>query len=200
MIALSATRGDDRRIPFWRFALVLVLILVGACRLFAANIKAPKTSKLAPPGTAVVVLLFVASDCPISDRYQPEFTRLSKAFEGRSVKFWMVYPNPSETQAGVELHQKQFSQSVPPLLDPEQKLVKMARVHATPEAAVFVAGPEGLREVYSGRIDDRYLGLGKQRPQARHLDLTDAIEAALKGQPVHPAAGKAVGCSIIPLR
>lgn len=154
---------------------------------------------LAPGGTSVVVLLFFATDCPISDRYQPEVSRLNHLFKDRGVQFWMVYPNPSETRVGTEAHQKHFSQDIAPLLDPQQSLVKLAGARVTPEAAVFRVTPHGLEKVYRGRIDDRYLSLGTQRPQALHHDLSDAIDAALSDKPVDPAGGRAVGCSIIPL-
>ncbi len=44
-----------------------------------------------------------------------------------------------------------------------------------------------LREVYRGRIDDRYFALGRERPQAMHHDLEEAIRAVLADKPV-PAA------------
>lgn len=155
--------------------------------------------QLAPLGKSVVVFLFFATDCPISDRYQPEAVRLNHQFEHRGVQFWIVYPNPAETRAGTIAHQKQFSQEIAPLLDPGQSLVKMAGARVTPEAAVFRVTRQKLERIYLGRIDDRYLSLGQQRPHPLHAELADAIDAALAGKPVPPSGGKAVGCSIIPL-
>jgi hypothetical protein len=47
----------------------------------------------------------------------------------------------------------------------------MHRAHATttPEAAIFLVEGNGLREFYLGRIDDRYLDIGQERPHALQL-------------------------------
>ena len=88
---------------------------------------------------------------------------------------------------------------MPALLDPQQSLVRLAGARMTPEAAIFQTGPTGLQEVYRGRIDDRYLNLGRQRPHAVHRDLVDAVHAVLSGTPVRAASGGPVGCAIVPL-
>jgi len=81
-------------------------------------------------------------------------------------------------------------------------LTLVLRSHATvtPEAAVFLAEGDDLREVYHGRIDDRYLSLVQQRPQAEHHELETAIAAALAGKPVPQPGGPPVGCSIVFLK
>ena len=56
-----------------------------------------------------------------------------------------------------------------------------------------------LREVYRGRIDDRYVSFGHERPQAMHHDLEEAIRSALANRPVLPPGGGPVGCAIMPL-
>jgi len=80
------------------------------------------------------------------------------------------------------------------LLDRDQALVKRASATVTPEAAVFTAD---LREVYHGRIDDRYLDMGHERPQPQRHDLEAAIAAALAGRPIPQPGGPPVGCSIV---
>jgi len=167
--------------------------------VYSVDDRARALSMIAPADTSAVVLLFLATDCPISNRYQPEIARLDAEFHGKHVKFWNVYPNPGETAAGVEAHQKEFHQTVPALLDPKHLLVAFAGAGVTPEAAVFVPSPGGLHEVFRGRIDDRYASLGRQRPQASHHELADAINEILAGVPVRFAGGKAVGCAIMPL-
>jgi hypothetical protein len=83
------------------------------------------------------------------------------------------------------------------LLDARQTLVALAHATVTPESAVFVVEGGTLREVYHGRIDDRYLDIGQERPQAQHHDLETAITAALAGKPVPQPGGPPVGCSIV---
>jgi hypothetical protein len=153
-----------------------------------------------PPGTRAVVLFFAASDCPISNRYVPEVQRLAKEFASRDVRTWFVYSNPGDTASVVHAHNRVFSITANTALDTRQTLMQMAHATTTPEAAVIVAGAGGLREVYRGRIDDRYLAFGTERPQAMHHDLEEAIRAVLNHKPVAPPGGPAIGCSIVPLQ
>jgi hypothetical protein len=149
--------------------------------------------------TNYVVAIFVATDCPISNRYLPLLVRLSKQFAARSVRLWLVYPNAGDTVASVHAHQSQYpvAASLPQLIAPDSRFLAHARVHVTPEAAIFHADPMSQPVLWHGRIDDRYLTFGAQRPAATHHDLVDALNAVLAGrQPTAPAAPP-VGCAIL---
>lgn len=160
--------------------------------------------QLAAPGTRVVVLIFAASDCPISNRYVPEISRLTEEFSSRNVRFWWVFPNPDDTAGRVAKHNREFAiaenAAVATLLDRRQALVRLANATTTPEAAVFAVEGTALREVYHGRIDDRYISLGQQRLQAQQHDLETAISAALAGKAAPEPGGPPVGCSIVYLQ
>ena len=65
------------------------------------------------------------------------------------------------------------------LRDPAHALVKFTEATITPEAAVVADG----RVVYRGRIDDRYVDLGVERPSPTQRDLADALTAVLAGKP-----------------
>ena len=56
---------------------------------------------------------------------------------------------------------------------------------------------DGMHEIYSGRIDDRYLAIGKEKPQPDHHDLELALTAALNGQRIPQPVGPPVGCSVV---
>src|SRR5580765_5831342 len=58
--------------------------------------------------TTANVFLFTSSDCPISNRYAPEYRRLNEAFESRGVRFWLVYPNPADSPEVVRAHLNTF--------------------------------------------------------------------------------------------
>jgi len=146
-----------------------------------------------------IVLFFTASDCPISARYEPEMLRLERKFSPAGVEFWWVYPNPEDTSQVIRRHESQFGGSAHVIRDTDQSLVHLAHATVTPESAVFVPGGGTLREVYHGRIDNRYIALGQERPQASRHELEDAISAVLAKQPVVQPAGPPVGCSIVPL-
>jgi hypothetical protein len=157
-------------------------------------------SELANPGTRVVVLLFSASNCPIANRYVPEIARLNREFSKQGVRFWWVFPNPSDTAAVVVRHNRAFSIDESTMLDTRQTLVRLAHATVTPESAVFGINRGGLHEVYHGRIDDRYIALGQERPSPRRHELESAIAATLAGKPIDSSFGRPVGCAIVPLQ
>ena len=137
------------------------------------------------------VLLFVRSDCPITNRYAPELSRIAQEFTSRGVDFWLVYPDASETEAGIDRHKSEYKLPGTPLRDPQHQLVKRAQATISPQAAVF---DHAGRLVYSGRIDDRYVAFGKARSEPRTHDLEAAIAATLDGKTVAEARTHAVGC------
>ena len=173
------------------------LLAMATASTLAVDLDGRPVTQLAPPGSRAVVLFFAASDCPISNRYVPEMQRLTRQFEPSGVRVWFVYPNPGDSAKVVRAHDQEFSITANTALDNQQSLTQMAHATTTPEAAVFVPRGGGLQEVYRGRIDDRYLSLGTERPQATRHDLEDAIRAVLAGKPVPQPGGPPVGCSIV---
>ena len=141
----------------------------------------------------VRVFLFVRSDCPITNRYAPELQRLAGEFAARKVAFWLVYPDSAETAQSIEKHVADYHFPGEPLRDPHHELVKLAHASVAPEAAVFDATG---RLMYHGRIDDRWVDIGKARPAAQTHDLEDAITAVLTGARVSQPETRAVGCSL----
>jgi hypothetical protein len=139
------------------------------------------------------VFLFVRTDCPITNRYAPELQRLGQEFSGRGVRFWLIYPDHTETASSIRNHVAQYHFPGEPLRDPHHVLVRLAHATVAPEAAVFDSAG---RLIYHGRIDDRYVDIGKARPTAQVHDLEDAISAVLADKPVAQSETRAVGCSL----
>ena len=109
---------------------------------------------LAPKGTRAVVLFFTATDCPLANRYVPQMSALTQSRRG--VEVWFVYPNAGDAADLVRAHQAEYRIKSPTALDTGHALSQWARATVTPEAAIFVPDGHGLREIYHGRIDDRY--------------------------------------------
>lgn len=156
--------------------------------------------QLAGPGTRVVVLIFAATDCPVCNLYVPEIARVNREFSSQGVRIWWVFPNSEDTASAIEKHNHEFAISEPAIIDNRQSLVQLAHVTITPEAAVFKVEGTDLREIYHGRIDDRYLSIGRQRPQPQQHDLEVAISSALAGKPIPKPWGSAVGCAIVSIQ
>jgi hypothetical protein len=140
---------------------------------------------------AMTVLLFVSADCPISNRYAPELKRLHEEFAPRGIRFRLVYPNPLDDEAAILRHRRDFGLPWIGERDREHVLVNMTGATITPEAAVFDAGGH---LVYLGRIDNRFVELGRERQAATEHDLRNALQSLLAGRPISPSRTQAVGC------
>lgn len=139
----------------------------------------------------VVVLVFVRRDCPISNRYAPTIQRLST--DQPDVRFYLVFPDKSDSAAEIREYLDDFHYSIPAVRDPRHVLVKLAHAQFTPESAVL--DRKGTL-VYHGRIDDLYVSFGHPRSAPTTHELQDAIAAALAGRrPSHEEVA-GVGCYI----
>src|SRR3954463_5281343 len=159
-----------------QFVVLLPLLAV----LVQALSGAPVDALHAPAGTKAIVFIFTSTDCPISNRYAPEIRRIADRFSSEGVVFRLVYPNPAEEPQAIREHMTAYSYAgaLEPLRDPTLALVKFTGVAVTPEAAVVAGG----KVVYRGRIDDRYVDLGRERPAATQRDLFDALTAIAAGK------------------
>lgn len=151
---------------------------------------------LGDSGARGVVFILVRTDCPISNRYAPELQRLHRRFAPAGVAFQLVYADSSEPVEGIRRHLREFAYPFGALRDPEHNLVRMVQATVTPEAAVFVPRPAGPRLAYRGRIDDRYVDLGRARAAPVTRDLERVLEAIVTGKPVATRTTPAIGCFI----
>ena len=189
----------------------LAAVLLAACGLWVGMNPACAASEPSKPagvdlsGKAVhplalaegkpLVLIYVRTDCPISNRYAPTLKALSQKYGGKTL-FLLVYPDKDETPANIKKHQQEYGYQMMPVRDPQHELVKLGKVQIAPEVAVF----DGKGElVYHGRIDDWYEDFGRARPAPITHELDEAVQAALKGTPA-PASVGGVGCYIADLQ
>lgn len=184
---------------FPRFLAALFLLCVGSAPLVPASSQSLPTDlegKSLDPFRAaqgkVVALIFVRTDCPISNRYAPTIQQLSAQNKSKAT-FFLVYPDKKETADSIRKHDREFGYTFAALRDPQHILVKQSQAQITPEAAVFDAR---RRLVYHGRIDNLYEDFGHARKIATTHELEDAIQAAIRGKTASAKATPAVGCYI----
>ena len=147
----------------------------------------------APAGKANV-LLFVQTDCPVSNSYAPEIQRICKAYESKGVSCSLAYEDVRVDAAAVRKHMKEFAYTgVPAAIDDSRAIADRARATITP-AALVIDARGAVR--YRGRIDNLYASLGKPRRNVTEHDLTDALDAILAGKPVPKPETEALGCFI----
>jgi peroxiredoxin len=190
------------RFPLSVAAILLVAVVVCADEPAATDLRLPdldgrQIEPLRAKDAKAIVFIFIRTDCPLSNRYAPEVRRLNDKFAKSGVRFWLVYPDQGESGEIIRNHIKEYEYRLSALRDPEHKLVKITGAQVTPEAAVFLPGG---RMVYRGRIDDRYVALGKARPATTTRDLEQVLEAILEGKRVTNKTTAAIGCFIPDLR
>jgi len=191
-----------RRCHTIRFVrLLLVVILAAGLASFASSLDAENTAfdlagnpvdPLKSGGGKIVVLVFVRTDCPVSNRYAPTIQKLSEEHAAKAA-FWLIYPSKAESAEVIQKHEREYGYKIPALRDPQHVLVKASQVEITPEVAVF--GTD-RRLVYHGRIDNLYQDVGRTRSVATTHELEDAISAALGGKSLDGDATHGVGCYI----
>ena len=143
--------------------------------------------------TKAVVFVFMLRDCPVSNVYAPELTRIHKEYSAKGVALYLVHPDRDTNAKSAIAHAKEYKLIAPVVLDHDHKLTRLAEAEVTPEAAVFDA--KG-RLVYRGRIDNLYAGFGKKRFKPTKRDLRDTLDAMLAGERLAKRTTEAVGCYI----
>lgn len=142
----------------------------------------------------LTVTFFIASDCPISNRYAPEIARVCRAQGTKGVSCRLVYEDLKPGPDAVTGHMREYGLAgVPATTDPARRLADAAHVTITP-TAVVTDGRE--RTLYEGRIDNLYINVGRTRQQVTSHDLTDALDAIRAGKPVRQAKTEPLGCYI----
>ena len=189
-------RSFRMRIAIGAIVFFLSFILSMAAGQQALDLGGSLKNPLKETPSKVVVLVFVRTDCPISNRYAPLLQEMSVKY-GSEAAFWLVFPDKNESPENIRSYLKEFSYKLPALRDTEHSLVKKSGAKVTPEVAVF-----NLKRdlVYHGRIDDLYREFGKARRAATTHELADAIEAASKGVAPPSAAAEGIGCFISDLK
>ncbi|MBO0719768.1 MAG: redoxin domain-containing protein [Blastocatellia bacterium] len=146
-------------------------------------------------GARAVVLLFLATECPISNRYAPDLKRLVADYGDQGVAFYGVHSDPDIGAAAVGQHAREYGLSFPMLMDPTQVLADRTGVTLTPTAVILSSAGELL---YRGRIDNRNLDYGRYRNSGIKADLRLALEATLAGRTIAEPITKPIGCALPP--
>ena len=140
-----------------------------------------------------VVFVFLLRDCPVSNVYAPELTRIHKTYAKKGVALYLVHPDRDTDAKAARAHASEYKLSAPVVLDHDHKLTRLAKASVTPEAAVFDAK---ARLLYHGRIDNLYADFGKKRFKPTQRDLRDTLDALLAGKRLAKRTTEAVGCYI----
>ena len=90
---------------------------------------------------AASVLLFVTSDCPISNGYAPEIQRICKAYEAKGVRCQLIYEDVGATSDAVKKHLADYRYgATAATIDADGALARKVGATITPEAVVVDRG------------------------------------------------------------
>jgi hypothetical protein len=141
-----------------------------------------------------ICIIFVSTDCPISNSYQPELRRVRQAFEPQGIVFVMLHSAVGIEPERVREHIKNYDIDMPVGIDSNQAIARTLQATTIPE--VFVMSADGRTVWYRGRIDNLYQAIGKKRPRPTSHELRDALHAIVTGQEVPIAFTDPVGCRL----
>jgi thiol-disulfide isomerase/thioredoxin len=137
-----------------------------------------------------IVLVFLGTECPVSNLYIPGLIELEKSLRGKKVQFLAIYANENEDLEQIAMHAVDRDLPFIALKDSGQRLAELVGVSRVPSVAVL-DGEFKLR--YRGRVNDQY-GVSSKRPMATRADLAEAINEVLAGRAVSVAETEADGC------
>lgn len=141
-----------------------------------------------PTAGHVTAVIFIATQCPVSNAYNERMKALYADYGPKGVQFVFLNANSTEPAAEVERHHDAHAFPFPVYKDVNNVFADRVGAAVTPHAFVFDA--QGAL-VYRGAIDNA------QNPdRVTQHPLRDALDAVLAGRPVPVAEAKAFGCSI----
>lgn len=135
-----------------------------------------------------VVVLYVATRCPVSNAYNKRMVELHKEFKAKNIAFIGINSNKMEGVDEIKEHAQKHGLSFPILKDDNNVVADRYKASVTPEAYMLGKNWELL---YHGRIDD-----SRRENQVKSQDLNQALMEIIKDKEVTVKKTKAFGCTI----
>lgn len=135
-----------------------------------------------------IVIIFMATRCPVSLAYDQRMVNLAKEFSPKGVQFIGINSNHIEPDAEVAEHAKSKGIPFPVLKDAGNRVADAYDAKVTPE--VFVVD-SNLVLRYHGSIDD-----SQNEARVSKQYLRDALNALLAGKEPPVTETRAFGCTI----
>ena len=148
---------------------IILLTLLSTLIAFAGDMKSLKVGEAVPTFTLknydgkevsldtvakahkLTVLMFISTECPVSNGYNERMVNLNDQFGKKNVAFLGINANVEEDVARIAEHSKEKGFKFPVLKDVGNKIADAYGAMVTPE--IFVVNSEG-KLLYHGRIDN----------------------------------------------
>mgnify|MGYP000356755648 CR=1 FL=1 len=135
-----------------------------------------------------IVIIFVATQCPISNDYNSRMAELYNDYKDKGIAFVGINSNKQESVEEIKQHAKDNNLQFPILKDEKNIIADKFAASVTPEVYVLNSNFEVL---YHGRIDD-----SRKQSDVKTHDLRKALDEILGGKAVSNTKTKAFGCTI----
>ncbi len=139
----------------------------------------------------IKVVIFLSEDCPISQYYAKEISRIDSLFS-EEIELECVFPMKSSRNETISNFKKTYNINFRTTLDTSQSLAKKYKATTTPEAVIIKDGIV----IYRGSIDNKFADLGKRRNKVSNRYLIDAINQTIFNKEIITPKTKAIGCNI----
>lgn len=135
-----------------------------------------------------IVIIFVATECPVSNAYNSRMENLYNEYKSKGVEFLGINSNKAESAERVKEHAEENGLTFTILKDKNNVVADELDASVTPE--VYVVN-NNFEVLYHGRIDN-----SKNESDVESQDLKNALDEILSGKEVTKITTKAFGCSI----
>lgn len=149
------------------------------------------TSCKSDPGKPTVYV-FLSTECPLSQEQTFTLNSLYDYYNPK-VEFIGVFPNSQDDPELIDEFSTKFSIQFKLVSDGDHKLKNQLNASVTPE--VFLLSDDG-NLLYSGKLDNRMISLGKKRKVITENYLKDALGNYLNGRQIRNKQTTPVGCII----
>lgn len=135
-----------------------------------------------------IVIIFVATQCPISNAYNSRMAALNKEYKEKGISFIGINSNKQESIEEIKTHAAENKLDFVILKDQNNIIADKFKASFTPE--VYVLNKD-FEIMYHGRIDD-----SRKEEDVKTKDLRKALDEILAGKKVEISKTKAFGCTI----
>lgn len=135
-----------------------------------------------------VVVMFIATQCPVSNAYNERMVSLCRDYKPKNITFIGINSNKQESVEEVKQHAEEHGLEFTVLKDDKNVIANKFGATVTPEIYVLNAS---LDILYHGRIDD-----SRRESNVTSNDLRKALDEILSGKTPTVAETKAFGCTI----
>ena len=172
---------------------IIIILLFFALQFGTSQSQSQDLNKAQSNTDSLSLYLFLLDDCPICLNYTPLLNDLYTEY-GSRINFQGYFPNFSSKPNKIDHFKETYQIEFPLQTDYYKEHAKKWNAQVTPEAILYNNTTKKI--IYQGRIDNKFVRLGKRRNVVTEHNLVNAIELTLESKEVLPTFAEPIGCFI----